>query len=127
MILFYIGAGAAAGAIARYGLGGWVHSWAGSALPWGTFTINTLGSLLVGFAVGWLAAVPATPETRALITVGLLGGFTTFSTYTYETIALLQEGEWLRAGWYALGSLCVGLLAVVVGIAAAGAALQARG
>jgi CrcB protein len=127
VILFYIGVGAAAGAIARYGLGGWIHAWAGSAFPWGTFTINAAGSLLIGFAVGWLEAVPATPETRALVTMGLLGGFTTFSTYTYETIALLRDGEWLRAGLYSLGSLGVGLLAVVAGLAAAGALLQARG
>jgi CrcB protein len=127
MLLLYIAAGGAAGALARYGLGGWVHSWAGARYPWGTVVINLLGSLLIGYAVRYLEAVPATPEVRALVTIGLLGSFTTFSTYTYEAVALLRDGEWLRAGLYSLGSLALGLVAVVVGAAAASAVLHARG
>jgi fluoride exporter len=127
MLLLYIAAGGAAGALARYGLGGWVHSWAGVRFPWGTVVINLLGSLLIGFAVRYLEAVPAPPEVRALVTIGLLGSFTTFSTCTYETVALLRDGEWLRAGLYSLGSLALGVVAVVIGAATASAVLHARG
>lgn len=119
MILLYVGLGAAVGGMARYGLGGWVHGWAGTGFPWGTFAVNALGSLLIGLALGLLEAVPATPETRAFIAVGLLGGFTTFSTYTYETIALLRDSEWLRAGLYSLGSLGLGLVTVALGLGVA--------
>jgi fluoride exporter len=127
MLLFYIAAGGAAGALARFGVGGWVHSWAGERFPWGTIVVNLLGSFLIGYAVRYLEAVPASPELRALITIGLLGSFTTFSTYTYEAVALLRDGEWLRAGLYSLGSLAAGVVAVAVGAATASAVLHARG
>ena len=127
MIPLYIAAGGALGAVARYALGGWVHRWAGGGFPWGTFVINVLGSLLIGFALRTLEALPASPELRALATIGLLGGFTTFSTYTYETVAMLRDGDWWRAAAYSLGSLAVGVAAVGVGLAAAGFVLDAGG
>ena len=127
MIPIYIAAGGAVGAVARYALGGWIHTWAGSRFPWGTLTINVLGSLLIGFSLRYLEALPASPELRALVTIGLLGGFTTFSTYTYETVALLRDGEWLRGVLYSLGSLGVGLVAVAIGLAVAGFVLESGG
>lgn len=127
MIWLYIAAGGAAGAVARYGLGGWVQGQAGFRFPWGTFLVNILGSLLIGAALRSLEATPASAELRALVTVGLLGSFTTFSTFTYETVALLEEGAFTRAAGYSVGSLLIGIVAVYAGISAAGFIIQARG
>lgn len=127
MLLFWIALGGALGAVARYGLGGWVHSWAGERLPWGTFAVNLLGSLLIGFLVRYLEGVPVSAEARGFATVGLLGAFTTFSTYSYETVAMLRDGQWRQASFYSLGSLGLGILAVYVGLVMAGQVLQARG
>lgn len=114
----WVALGGAVGAAARYGLTGWVHGWAGSELPWGTFLVNAGGSFLLGVAIRHLEFVVVAPELRAAITVGFLGAFTTFSTYSYETVALLQERAWVRAAAYAFGSLGVGVLFVVAGLAA---------
>ena len=119
MILLYIALGGAAGAVARYGIGGWIQERAGFGFPWGTLIVNLSGSLLIGFVMQLLAASRATPELRALLTVGLLGGFTTFSTFSYETLALLQTGDWMRGGLYAAGSLLLGIAAVYIGLMAA--------
>ncbi|MEJ2187684.1 MAG: fluoride efflux transporter CrcB [Gemmatimonadota bacterium] len=127
MILLYIAVGGAMGAVARYGLGGWVQARTGSSFPWGTLVVNVLGALLIGFGLRYLEAVRLSSEVRALVLVGLLGAFTTFSTFSYETVALLEDGEWLRAGAYAFGSLVLGLLAVGAGLTAASYVLQARG
>lgn len=93
----YVAIGGALGAAARYALGGWIHSWAGTGFPWGTFAVNAIGSFLIGLSLRYLEATAAPPELRALVTAGVLGAFTTFSTFTYEAITLLQEGAWLRA------------------------------
>ena len=110
-----VAVGGALGAVARYWIGGWVQDAADGFFPAGTLTVNVLGSLLLGFLVVWLQASLASPELRSLLTIGVLGSFTTFSTFTWETVALLQDGQWTRAGVYAGGSLLLGLLAVVVG------------
>ena len=92
MTLFVVGVGGAIGAIARYLLGGWIQTASGSAFPWGTFSVNVSGSFLFGLAIVLLPAMAATAEARQLITVGFLGSFTTFSTFSYEALALLREG-----------------------------------
>lgn len=97
---------------------------AGSALPWGTFVVNVVGSFLLGFSFRYLEAVAVSPEFRILIAVGFLGAFTTFSTFSYETVALLQEGAWARGAAYAGGSVLLGLAGVVAGLALAGFVLQ---
>jgi CrcB protein len=127
MAVLYIAVGGAIGAVLRYGLGGWVHAWAGSDFPWGTLVINTVGSLLLGFLVRFMEAVALTPDLRALLTIGLLGAFTTFSTFSYETVTLLQGGQWARGLAYSLGSLLLGLVAVLAGLYLASLALQTRG
>lgn len=127
MIWLYIAVGGGLGAVARYGLGGWVQARAGFEFPWGTLAVNLLGALLIGFAVRYLEAIRLGPELRALVTVGLLGAFTTFSTFSYETVTLLEDGAWLRATLYSLGSLTLGVLAVLVGMGTAGIIVQARG
>ena len=127
MVLLWIALGGALGALARYGVSGWVHSWVGTDFPWGTFVVNATGSLLIGLLLRSLEGLPWGPDVRAFFAIGLLGAFTTFSTYSYETLALLEDGEWLRAGFYSLGSLAIGLLAVSAGLALAELALQGRG
>ena len=66
------------------------------------------------------------PELRKAVTIGMLGGFTTFSTFAYEAVALLQDGEWTRAGGYVLGSVVLAMLAVVAGLALATALIRVR-
>ena len=126
MILLYIAISGAAGALARYGLGGWIQERAGFAFPWGTLVVNVLGCLLIGFALRYLEAVRLTPEVRAFVGVGLLGAFTTFSTFGYETVALLEEGAWPRAAAYTVGSVILGIAAVYLGIALSVYVLQPR-
>ena len=116
MILLYIALGGVAGTLARYGVSGWVHGWAGTWLPWGTLIVNLAGSLVLGFAIRASEALAVSPELRGLMTVGFCGAFTTFSTFSFETIALMQEGEWWRAGLYAFGSLGAGLAAMAGGL-----------
>lgn len=127
MGLAFIAAGGALGALARYGLTGWIQSVTGGAFPWGTMVVNVLGSLLIGFAVAWLESAAVTAEAREFVAIGLLGAFTTFSTFTYEAVALLRDGDWIGAGGYVAGSLALGLVGVLLGLAAAAMLLQAEG
>lgn len=116
MIWVYVAVGGAAGAVARYGLGGWIQDRAGFGFPWGTLVVNVLGCLLIGFAIRYLEATRLPAELRALVGVGVLGAFTTFSTFSYETVGLLEEGAWGRAAAYSLGSLLLGIVAVYLGV-----------
>ena len=127
MTLLVIGLGGAAGAISRYLASGWVHGLVGTAYPWGTLLVNLAGSLALGFAMIWFQHVATSPEVRYLVTVGFLGSFTTFSTFSYEATLLLRDGAWWRAGSYAAGSVLLGLAAVAVGAALASTVAQARG
>lgn len=127
MIWLWIAAGGAMGAIARHGLGSWIHHRAGFEFPWGTFVVNALGCLLIGFAMRSMEVVRIGPDARAMITIGLLGGFTTFSTFGYETMALLEARAWPRAIAYAGGSLLLGIAAVYAGVTLAAHLLHLRG
>lgn len=127
MILAYIALGGAIGAMARYGASGWVHAHAPATFPWGTLAVNVLGSLLLGLAVRSLQISAVSVQVRGFVTIGLLGAFTTFSTFSFEAVALLQDGEWMRAGLYVGASVLLGLLALIVGLALAGAAVHIRG
>ena len=126
MTLFVIGLGGALGAISRYLTSGWVQSVSNSFFPWGTMAVNILGSLALGFLMVWLQSTAATAEVRGLITVGFLGSFTTFSTFSYESVAMLRDGEWWRAGGYTVGSITLGLMAVGAGAFLAAALTQTR-
>jgi CrcB protein len=115
----WVAAGGALGAVARYGIGGWVQRSAGLAFPWGTLTVNAVGCLLIGFLMVWLRVTSGTADARAFLITGVLGGFTTFSAFGWETVALAQEGAWGRALLYALGSVLLGVATVVLGITVA--------
>lgn len=127
MMWLYVAAGGAFGALARYGVTGWVQDRSGFEFPWGTLSVNMLGSVMIGLSLRYLDAAPVSPEVRALVSVGLLGAFTTFSTFSYEIVSLLEAGAFTRAFGYALGSLFLGVIAVYVGMWAAGFVIQVRG
>lgn len=119
--------GGAFGAVARYLASGWVQDAAGGFFPWGTFGVNVAGSLLLGFSLVWLQSTLASSELRAFLTIGVFGSFTTFSTFSYEAMAMLRDGEWWRAGGYVGGSVVLGLLGIVLGAAAASGILRTGG
>jgi CrcB protein len=111
-----IAVGAAIGGVARYYLASAIQQRVGATFPWGTLLINVTGSLLLGFIIRYALASPSVSvEMRALLTTGFCGGYTTFSTYSYETATLLEEGQYQRAGVYALGSMVLALAATFVG------------
>ncbi len=112
-----VAAGAAIGANLRYGLALWAARKWGSGFPAGTLIINVSGSLLIGLAMGLAASrLALTPALRLFIVTGLAGGYTTFSTFAYETYELINAGSLWRAAANAAGSVLLGLLAVVAGV-----------
>jgi fluoride exporter len=115
MTTLYVGIGGALGALARFGIGGWLTTWAAAGFPWGTFAVNVLGSTLLGLFSGGLLTARASPEVRALLSVGLCGGFTTFSTFDHETLVLLQQQQLGIAAVYALGSVLCCIAGVMGG------------
>ncbi len=119
--------GGAVGAVARYWVSGMVYRLTGPGFPWGTLVVNLVGCFLIGVVIVVLESTIQSGAIRAAVAIGFLGAFTTFSTFSYETLALLQDGDWLRAGAYVTGSVMVGLLAVAAGFGAAGLLLFGRG
>jgi CrcB protein len=115
-LLTWIALGGALGALARYGLSGWVQGGAAGTFPWGTMVVNVLGCFLLGFAFRLLQLSTLPPALRAAVTVGFLGAFTTFSTFSLEAVGLLQEERWARAAGYVGGSVALGFAALVLGI-----------
>lgn len=108
--------GGALGSIARWGLTGAVQRWSGSPLPWGTFAVNAIGSLAIGFVAALaLERTLVSPSARLFLVTGLLGGFTTFSALSYETFALLRDGQWIAAIGYSFGSVVIGVAAALAG------------
>ena len=117
MKLFWaIAVGAAAGGVSRFYLGAAIQQRLGTDFPWGTLAINITGSLLLGFLLRYALATPAISlELRAMLTVGFCGGYTTFSSYSYETLLLFEAGQAGRAAVYALGSVVLALSATFAG------------
>ncbi|HEY5219863.1 MAG TPA: fluoride efflux transporter CrcB [Gemmatimonadaceae bacterium] len=117
---WYVAMGAAIGGALRYLATVFVQGRAGPGFPVATMLINVTGSLLLGFLVAYAAlAVTVRPEVVLFLTSGLCGGYTTFSTFSYETFILLRDGEYNRAGMYMLFSVGLSLVAVFVGFMAA--------
>jgi CrcB protein len=117
-LVIFLGGGL--GATARYALGGWVQALSASFFPWGTFAVNALGCFAIGALATLLEERSALgPNGRLFLLVGVLGGFTTFSTFGFETWRLLEAGDWPRAAGNVVGSTGVGLAAVVGGVALA--------
>lgn len=114
----WVGLGGFLGANARYLLGGWIAARLGTGWPYHTLLINVTGGLAIGLILTLLTErfPAADPAWRLLIVVGFLGGYTTFSSYTFEGLALLRGGAWLGACAYLLGSNALGLLATFLGL-----------
>jgi CrcB protein len=111
-----ISIGAVLGANTRYLLGGWIGEQVSSSFPWGTFVINVTGSLAIGLVLG-LAADRVMPWWwRPGFAIGFLGAYTTFSTFSYETLNLLQEGSYVAAAANMVGSVAIALIAVFAGV-----------
>jgi CrcB protein len=116
----YVAVGGGAGAVARYHVGRMLTHLVGpnAVFPWGTLTINVTGSLFMGFLAGWLARHGSGGEHwRLLIGVGLLGGYTTFSTFSLELMLLVERGQPGLAALYAAASVIPGLGALWIGLA----------
>ena len=115
--MIIISVGAVLGANARYLLSNWAAQKWGAAFPYGTFLINLSGCLLIGFFLSLTAErVPVDPRWRLFFAVGFLGAYTTFSTYTYDSLMLLERGQWLPGMINLLGSTVLGLAAVMLGV-----------
>lgn len=97
MTYLAISIGAVLGANARFLVGGWIAERFGAAFPWGTLVINVTGSLLIGFVITLSTERLAPDWFRPLLAIGFLGSYTTFSTFSYETLSLVQNGAWLAA------------------------------
>jgi fluoride exporter len=124
MTYFWVALGGALGSMARYGCAGFAARLFGATFPWGTLFVNVAGSLTIGFIATLISSdgrLLVSPDTRAFILVGMLGGFTTFSSFSLETLNLARDGEWLWATANAIGSLVLCLTAVWVGHVAAAA------
>jgi CrcB protein len=118
MTLVFLAVGGAFGAISRYLVQGWVQDLAGGRFPWGTFVVNISGSFALGlvFALAMDRAVLA-PEVRVPLMVGFIGSYTTFSTLMLESWVLVEEGDLTRMLFNLLGSVAVGMVALVAGLA----------
>lgn len=119
MNILYIALGGVAGTLARYGLQGLIQPRAGT-FPTGTLIVNLAGSLALGFIVRYATgSTIVSPELRGGLTIGFCGAFTTMSTFSYESMALLSDGDYWRAGLYMGGTIVGCLAAIVLGAALA--------
>lgn len=117
MKIFLIALFGALGTLARYGLQGVVQLRMGSTFPYGTLLINLTGCFLLGLIGQFtLNRIVISPDWRVAIAVGFFGGYTTFSSFGWETAKMLEDGEWLRASTYVGSSVVFGLLLSIAGI-----------
>jgi len=100
------------GSVLRYAAGLCIGT---AAFPWATLAVNVGGSFAIGVFGGWSERFGWSEAVRLALTVGLCGGFTTFSTFSKESLALVQSGRWSAFTLYALGSLVIGIAAVAIG------------
>lgn len=118
MNVLAISVGAVLGANARYLLGGWIADRWGASFPVGTLVINVTGSFLIGVVLTLVTERFIAPAwVRPLIAIGFLGSYTTFSTFSYETLALARDGSWIAAGANIVLSVVASLVGVYLGTA----------
>ena len=115
-ILLLIGSGGFVGSILRYVVSQSVQNKFLSSFPYGTMSVNIIGSLLIGVVYGLVEKGNLSPEARLFLATGILGGFTTFSAFTLDALNLLQEGLWLESISYILLSVVLGVVAAFLGI-----------
>ena len=120
MAYLWIALGAVVGASARYFLSGFIAKVFPSSFPYGTLIINITGSLLLGCFLAWTSErVLIDPRWRLLIAIGFCGSYTTFSSYAFETFALVEQGQWLLMGLNVIASNMLCLVSVLTGVALA--------
>ncbi|HEY3219794.1 MAG TPA: fluoride efflux transporter CrcB [Gemmatimonadales bacterium] len=120
MTLLYIALGGVAGTLSRYGLEGWIQTRTATGFPLGTLTVNLAGSLLLGFILRLATGTAViSPDVRAGLTIGFCGAFTTMSTFSYESVSLLHDGDYVRAAVYMSATILGCVVAVVLGTALA--------
>jgi fluoride exporter len=121
--------GGAIGSALRFAMSTWIAEASHSTFPWGTLAVNILGSLVIGLFTGLTGPdgpLLVSPVGRAFVTIGIIGGFTTFSSFSFQTMLLLQDGQWFPAVGNILSSVVLCLVATGGGIALANV-LAARG
>lgn len=116
-VFLSVALGGAMGAVSRHIVGGWVGGTLGTGLPWGTFAVNVIGSFALGviIEISALAWSPS-PEMRAFLTVGFLGGFTTFSAFSMDVVLLIERGRIDLAALYAAASFGLALAGLFAGL-----------
>src|SRR3954470_23764438 len=115
-MVFAVGVGGGLGALARYYIAAAVQP-AGASFNWGIFVVNITGGLLMGMIVEASALkLNLSPELRNFLTIGILGGYTTFSTFSLDSALLLQKGEYALAAGYVIGSVVLSILALFAGL-----------
>lgn len=127
---FWVALGGALGSMARFGCSSLVAGWFGQTFPWGTLIINVVGSFVIGFfatLAGPDGRVLVPGDMRQFVMVGVCGGFTTFSSFSLQTLTLLRDGEVVGAGLNVVVSVMLCLLAVWLGHAAAATLNGVRG
>lgn len=124
-ILLAVAAGGAVGAVGRYVTMSWIGHWLGHGFPYGTLAVNVVGSFVLAALVeGMALAWSPSQEIRAFLVVGMLGAFTTFSTFSLDVVTLAQRGEMTAAGAYVGASVFLSLLGFLGGLAAMRAVLS---
>lgn len=126
----WIAIGGAIGTLCRYWLAEAFSAWFGTGFPWGTVFINVTGSFIIGFfsaLTGPDGRILLPPIVRQFVTIGLLGGYTTFSSFSLQTLNMAQKGDWDVAGLHVAGSVAMCLFGVWLGAAAATALNQLKG
>jgi CrcB protein len=116
--VIWLAVAGAAGTLARYGIGSLVHRFVQSPLPWGTLVINGTGCLLFGLV--WSATaehLSLRADIRSIVLIGFMGAYTTFSTFAFETAAMMRDGEWLMAFANFAGQNLLGLVLMFIGLA----------
>jgi CrcB protein len=118
MNMLFIAVGGALGSVVRYLMQSLIGRYAGSSFPYGTMIVNIAGSFAMGLLIGWIGrTIPEhAKEIHLFVAVGILGGFTTFSTFSLEAINLMEEGRWLAMGMYIASSVVISLLGLLTGL-----------
>ena len=107
-MILAVAVGGALGSVARHLMAARITAWLGSGFPWGIFTINVLGGLIMGVLVELMALRwSLSGEWRAFLTVGILGGFTTFSSFSLDVVLLMERGDHTLAALYVIGSVAL--------------------
>ena len=124
--ILLVGSGGFLGANARYWLGGLIQSRLGSSFPWETMIINITGSLIIGFFLGAVSGLDWNPNWRLFVAIGILGGYTTYSSFAYEAVRLLSDREYGWALFYIEGTALLTVFGAWVGLVLSRLALGGR-